>query len=251
MRNVKISKRLETVAECVDRGSKVADIGCDHAYTAIYMIEKGIATKVVAMDINKGPLQKANYNIDSYGYTQYIETRLSDGAAKLHAGEVDTILISGMGGRLTNKILSDSIDVIKKCDQLVLQPQSEIHLVRQYLRSIGFYIEYENMLIEDGKYYVIINARNEYILDNNIGSNSIIDNGENDNERLFYKYGKYLLETKNEILEQFLLKELRKNNDIINDLRKRKNLDGKLLERITELEEEHKLISEALKYYEV
>ena len=245
MKSIKISKRLETVAQCVNKGSKVADIGCDHAYTAIYMIEKEIATNVVAMDINKGPLDKAKTNIVDYGYTDCIETRLSDGASKLKVGEVDTILISGMGGRLTNKILSDSINVIKACSQLVLQPQSEIYLARQYLREIGFRIDYEDMLIEDGKHYVIISARNEYIdnnkaSDNNIGTSLVFD-----------KYGKYLLEKKNEILQQFLLKGLSKNNDIISGLRTRKELDGKVLDRINELEEECKLISEALDYYEI
>ena len=199
------------------------------------------------MDINKGPLQKADNNIKEYDCTKQIETRLSDGACELKVGEVDTILISGMGGRLTSKILKDSLDVVKECSQLVLQPQSEIYLVRQFLNEIGFKIEYEDMLIEDGKYYVIINAKNEYISDNIIyleKQDGIIK------KELFDKYGQYLLENKNDILHSFLLKELNKNNDITSELETKNNTDNRLNNRISELKKEKQLISEALKYYE-
>ena len=244
MSSIKISERLKKVAKCVNEGSKVADIGCDHAYTAIYLIKNGIASNVIAMDINKGPLQKAKKNIQEYDCLKQIETRLSDGAKKLEVGEVDTILISGMGGRLTSKILAESIDVVRKCSQLVLQPQSEIYLVRQFLETIGFNIVYEDMLIEDGKYYVVINAMN-------IGENvHNIDRNKKNSITVQENYGKYLLDNKNEILHGFLLKELAKNNDITFVLSKKTDNDYRLKNRISELEQEKELIREALEYYE-
>ncbi|MBE5934222.1 MAG: SAM-dependent methyltransferase [Lachnospiraceae bacterium] len=250
MNSIKISKRLEKVATCVKKGNRVADIGCDHAYTAIYMIKNNIADKVIAMDINKGPLQKATKNIKEYGCTTQIDTRLSDGAKKLEAGEVDTILISGMGGRLTNKILADSIDVVRQCSQLVLQPQSEIFLVRRFLKKIGFSIIQEDMLIDEGKYYVIINANNDYnsVLDNCDLDGSDIENIEQMN--VFDRYGRYLLEHKNSILHQFLTKELDKSNNIKNNLKLKSLEDDRIQTRINELDREIELISEALKYYE-
>lgn len=244
MSSVKISERLKKVAKCVNEGSKVADIGCDHAYTAIYLIKNSIATKVVAMDINKGPLQKAKKNIEEYDCLTQIETRLSDGAKKLEAGEVDTILISGMGGRLTSKILAESIDVVRECSQLVLQPQSEIYLVRQFLEKIGFSIIYEDMLIEDGKYYVIINAKNEYKEEYSSDIDEVLDIKVDD------RYGKYLLENKNDVLHEFLLKEMTKINDITVELSRKIGNDERLKNRIIELNKEKELISEALRYYE-
>ena len=264
MSNIKISERLKKVARCVNEGSKVADIGCDHAYIAIYLIKNNIATKVVAMDINKGPLQKAKKNIEEYGCLTQIDTRLSDGAKKLEVGEVDTILISGMGGRLISKILAESIDVVRECSQLVLQPQSEIYLVRKFLDKIGFSIIYEDMLIEDGKYYVIINAKNKLNLENldkdkdilelknalqNIDVN-IDELDKNSDITVDEKYGKYLLETKNDILHEFLLKEITKINDITVELSSKMGDDERLKNRINELNKEKELISEALRYYE-
>ena len=244
MSSIKISDRLEKVAKCVNKGNRVADIGCDHAYTAIYMIKNNIAKNVIAMDINKGPLHKADNNIKEYGCEKQIETRLSDGAKELQVGEVDTILISGMGGRLTKKILEESLDVIKSSSQLVLQPQSEIYIVRQFLHEIGFKIECEDMLIDDGKYYVIINAINEYT------KNKITDISRENNKELFDKYGQYLLENKNKILQSYLLKELNKTNDITTELEIKNNDYNRLTQRINELKREKQLISEALKYYE-
>lgn len=258
MSNIKISERLKKVARCVNKGSKVADIGCDHAYTAIYLIKNDIATKVIAMDINKGPLQKAKKNIEAYDCVTQIDTRLSDGAKKLEVGEVDTILISGMGGRLTCKILAESIDVVRKCSQLVLQPQSEIYLVRHFLEKIGFSIIYEDMLIEDGKYYVIINAKNESNLENDDVDKATleqkdvnIDDLDNNLEiTVNDKYGKYLLDSKNDILYEFLLKEITKINDITLELSNKNGNDERLQNRINELNKEKELVSEALKYYE-
>ena len=95
---MQLSHRLTTVAEFVTKGNKVADIGCDHAHTSIYLVEKGIAASSIAMDVNKGPLQRANENISRFGFEGRITTRLSDGAKELTPGEADTLLISGMGG---------------------------------------------------------------------------------------------------------------------------------------------------------
>lgn len=275
MNSLNISDRLKRVADCISKGNRVADIGCDHAYTAIYLIKKDIAKKVIALDINKGPLEKAKKNISLYGLDDYIETRLSDGGKELKDDEVDSILISGMGGRLTNKILSDSIDIVKNCKQLVLQPQSEIHLVREYIQEIGFSIIYEDMLIDDGKYYVIINAMNEYDVNklaqvsnandekvlNKVKENKedkkykeikeSIEDKDIHSEELFNKYGKYLLENKNEILYKFLIKKKNKIEHILSQLRSNSVNELNNKDRIAELDRDLELIREGIRYYEV
>jgi tRNA (adenine22-N1)-methyltransferase len=151
-----ISKRLETIASCVPAGSTVADIGTDHAYMPIYLIQNSIASHVIAMDVNKGPLKKAETNVEEAGVRQSIDLRLSDGLAGLKHGEADVITISGMGGKLIEKILTDGQDVIMDGQQFVLSPQSEIMHFRKFLEKRGFCTDNEKMVEEDGKYYVII-----------------------------------------------------------------------------------------------
>jgi len=83
---VQISKRLQEVARLVTKEKAVADVGCDHAYTSIYLVQQGIASKVIAMDVNRGPLERAKLNIEKYGMQQQIQTRLSDGIKELKPG---------------------------------------------------------------------------------------------------------------------------------------------------------------------
>lgn len=187
---MQLSKRLKTVADCVTPGNTVADIGCDHAYTSIYLIKNQIAPNVIAMDVNAGPLKRAAANIEKYGYGQRIQTRRSDGAKCLEAGEAETIIIGGMGGALTIKILSDSKAVIRTAKELVLQPQSEIGSVRRYLHRTGFILLEEDMIEEEGKYYVVMKA---------------VPGTEWYDKEIFYLYGKHLLEHRNPVLKQYLL----------------------------------------------
>lgn len=91
----------------VSPGCRLADVGTDHAYIPIYLMQNGVIPQAVAMDINQGPLLRATENIRRYGLTGRIETRLSDGLEKLQAGEADTILIAGMGGLLMVRILEN------------------------------------------------------------------------------------------------------------------------------------------------
>lgn len=188
-----LSKRLAASAAFVAKNSRVADVGCDHAYTSIYLIQNGIAKYCIAMDIKEGPLSKARENILHYRCGDKIETRLSDGLAKLSVGEADTILISGMGGLLIQKILAESPDVVKEVKELILQPQSDQEKVRRFLHQIGFAIVEETMLCEDGKYYVSIHAVNR------------CGNGlEHYGKKIDYLFGKPLLEQKDGCLLEYL-----------------------------------------------
>lgn len=151
--------RLQAVADMVTEGKRVADIGCDHGYVSIYLCKEKRCPKVIAMDVKKGPLERARVNIDRYGLADYIEIRLSDGTSALEKGEVDTLLLSGMGGRLTIKILEQGLKRLGQFSELILQPQSEIFLVRAFLRQQGIEIVDENMVLEDGKFYPMIKAQ--------------------------------------------------------------------------------------------
>lgn len=155
---MELSKRLQAVADMVTEGGRVADIGCDHGYTSIYLRKEKKCPKIIAMDVKKGPLERAKANIKKYNLSDYIEVRLSDGAEALRENEADTLLMSGMGGRLTINILERAFQNLGKSFELVLQPQSEIFLVRAFLRKEGIKIVDETMVLDQGKYYPVIKA---------------------------------------------------------------------------------------------
>ena len=130
---VKLSKRMERLADMVTGGGCLADVGTDHGYVPIYLCEKKRILSAVAMDVRRGPLERAEAHIREAGLEAYIETRLSDGLEGLRAGEAHTVLIAGMGGPLTVRILSDGQEKLEGAGELILQPQSEIAKVRRWL----------------------------------------------------------------------------------------------------------------------
>lgn len=139
-------------------GSRTADVGCDHGFVSIYLYENKIAPKVYAMDLREGPLQRAREHIEEKGFSDYIETRLSDGLEALAAGEAETLICAGMGGRLMAEILSKGHEKAAMMRELILQPQSELRYFRWFLRQSGFVIVKEDIIKEDGKFYPIIKA---------------------------------------------------------------------------------------------
>ena len=134
---VKISNRLMTAAALVTQGYTLADVGTDHGYIPIYLLQQKKIPAAIAMDINEGPLERAKEHIALYGLQAYIQTRLSDGVAALKPGEVEAVLIAGMGGGLVIHILKDGEKVCQSAKELILQPQSEIERVREFLREKG------------------------------------------------------------------------------------------------------------------
>lgn len=155
---MQISKRLAAVADMVTPGNALADVGTDHGYIPIYLAEKGRIPSAVAMDVNRGPLERAREHIRQYGLEGRIETRLSDGLDALAPGEADSILIAGMGGTLTVRILKRGADRILEDTELILQPQSDTPLVRHYLETEGYQIQQEEIILEEGKFYPMMRA---------------------------------------------------------------------------------------------
>ena len=134
---VKLSKRMKAVAAMVSQGNILCDVGTDHGYIPIALIQKNIIPKAIAMDINPGPLERAKEHIGFYELGEYIETRLSDGVAALREGEADSIVVAGMGGELVIHILTEGEAVCRKAKELILQPQSDIWKVRRFYGSIN------------------------------------------------------------------------------------------------------------------
>lgn len=236
---MQLSKRLHAVASLVTPGNKVADVGCDHAYTSIYLVEKEIANKVIAMDVNQGPIDRAKDNIEKYGYSNQIETRRSNGLEKLRENEADTILIAGMGGALTIQILEEKQELVEQVNELILQPQSEINKVRDKIQDLGFVIIRENMVKDDGKFYMMMKAIAK-------GMVSEPERYELTRKEHYY-YGRLLLEEKHTILKEFLLWELELCENILSTLRVEQTENTKARE--LEIEEKIALITCGLEYY--
>ena len=144
-------------ASLVPEGKRVADIGCDHGYVAIWLVKEKRCPIVIATDVNEGPLRRAERNIRDARLAEQIETRLGDGLSILDPGEADVVLIAGMGGMRICEILSAGLERIRDAT-LVLQPQSDIEEVRRHLHRLGFRIEKESICLEDGKYYFAMRA---------------------------------------------------------------------------------------------
>ena len=155
---MQLSQRLSSVASMVTAGNCLADVGTDHGYVPIYLYERQMIPRAIAMDVNKGPLERARLHIAEYGYHNAIETRLSDGLQALKAGEAESVVIAGMGGPLIIRILSAYPEVTASFKELILQPQSEISEVRVWLGEQGYEIIEEHMVFEDGKYYSMFKA---------------------------------------------------------------------------------------------
>ena len=189
---MKLSKRLQTIADFVKKGAVVADIGTDHAHIPIYLIKNNIISKAYACDINKGPLEKAKENINYYG-VKNIELRLSNGLEKLKSDEADTVIIAGMGGELIIDILEKGRRFFESKRKFILSPHTKIDEVRKFLLSNGFEITKEDMCIDEGKFYTVIEVK-------------YTENKEMYSETELL-YGKYLIENKHPVLLRFLKKE--------------------------------------------
>ncbi|MBE6008240.1 MAG: SAM-dependent methyltransferase [Lachnospiraceae bacterium] len=226
---MELSKRLKAIADMVEEKTS-ADIGTDHGYLPIYLIKEKGLERVIACDVNKGPLKKAEENISAYNVGEMIETRLGNGLEKVMPGEAECITISGMGGMLIISILKEGIETVKSASHLILQPQHDIPRVREYIMSIGFKIDKEDMLIDEGKYYTIISAvKGE-------------DTPYNEVELMF---GRKLIETKNVYLRQYLEHRAKKLETIALKIKEGGSEDN---DRLKDIYEEHRLCKEVAKW---
>ena len=229
---MQLSKRLQAVANLVTPGKRLADIGTDHGYVPIWLYEQGRIPSALAMDLREGPLQRAKEHIRMHGLDEKIKTRLSDGLEKLLPGEADSIVIAGMGGMLVVKILTQGQAVLDSVQELILQPQSDLDAVREYLHRTGFVIVQEEMVFEEGKYYPMMKAVH----------------GENtDDRKIWFLYGRLLLENRHPVLDSYLQKEYDSCCKLLEKLSK--TATEVASRRCEELLEKKHLIEEALAFY--
>jgi tRNA (adenine22-N1)-methyltransferase len=157
---MRLTPRLQAIANQIPAGSIVADIGSDHAYIPVYLLSNHLTTRVIASDSRPGPLQAACENLKLFNVDKMAELRLGDGLEVLNeADQVDVIVIAGMGGETTISILDKGRGRLKLETRLVLQPMTSIGLVRTWLVENGFIILEEDIAQEGENYYEIIVAQ--------------------------------------------------------------------------------------------
>ena len=228
---MELSTRLQAVADLVTAHYKLADIGTDHAYIPIYLTQQKKITEAVALDVNEGPLQRAEEHIRENGLEAEIETRLSNGISGITAGR-SPVCGHRRNGRRTCDPDPDRRSR-KWCESLrsvSLQPQSEIEKVRAFLLEKGYEFLEEDMVCEDGKYYPMMKVRPP-----------VADTAGEDTEvkcwdTVQLKYGKLLLEKQHPVLREYLEREIRIYQSILEGL-KAKDSD-RIRQRKEELEQE-------------
>lgn len=268
---MQLSLRLSAIADLVTEGNRLVDVGCDHGYLPVYLIQQKKIPSAIAMDVRKGPLSRAQEHIRQYGLEEYIQTRLSDGLEGLKAGEGDTLVIAGMGGPLMERILTDGRSVRNSFSELILQPQSDIPHFRRFIQSEGWEITEEKMVEEDGKFYpmmrVVPGENVHSSLKLNVDSfpkNTSVKAASSENLHadewaempenpaaytLEEAFGKYLLQEKNPVLFHYLQRESRIRSQILEQLETAPKAEA-VTARILEVKEEAQLIAAALAEYE-
>lgn len=156
---MELSKRLKRIAEHVDKCESVADIGTDHGYIPIYLVKEGICKKAIASDINKGPIEKAKVNVAFEGVSNKVKCLLGPGLNPLKLGEVNGVILAGMGGNLTRDILLADMDKVKKYDFIILQPAQNPEVLREFLYKNDYEIIDEDLIKDEGRFYELFKVK--------------------------------------------------------------------------------------------
>ncbi|NLY86419.1 MAG: SAM-dependent methyltransferase [Tissierellia bacterium] len=201
---MKLSNRLIAIANFVPKNSIVADIGTDHGYIPVYLVENNIAKKVIGTDISKGSLDKIIDYIKTLNLEHIIDARLGDGLEVIKPYEVDTVIIAGMGGLLIRDILEKNKEVTDSIANFILQPMVAAKELRQYLVDNNFEIIEEELVKEDGKYYEIIFAKK---------GKSYIE------KEIYYEISPLLIKKKHPLLREFIQFRLRELENIIEEIK--------------------------------
>ena len=213
MKNIDLSNRLNLIEEKVDKCDTVFDVGTDHAYIPIKLIQNEKCKKVIASDVKEGPILRAQSNIKRYALEERIETRIGNGLENLMKDEIDTIIVAGMGGILISEILERDIEKAQNACKFILQPMNCSHVLRKWLFDNGFEIFGEDIAKDDNKYYNIFETKY---------TGNVLKV-----EDIFYHFGQKLFENSSSLINEYLdykenkissiLRKIEKDSDILSD----------------------------------
>lgn len=201
---VKLNSRLMAIANFVEKKRSIIDVGCDHALLSIYLVQNLEPKKVIASDIKEGPLVHARENIHKYQAINSIKVKLGAGIETIEE-DIDTIIISGMGGLNMIGILKYYPEKYRNVDTIILSPNSDTDKVRREICKLGFYIEKESLVKDNNIIYPIILFRK----------------GKQKYHYQDYLFGPYLIRNKDSLLIEHLLKEKEKKEKLLKALPKK------------------------------
>lgn len=191
--NLNLSPRLKMIADMVPEGGKVADIGTDHGYVPIYLVQKGICPGAIASDVRIGPLERAKSNIEKYGMQDRIALSIFNGIDDEKMAGCSTIIIAGMGGELIREIVKNSTLTKKEEIILILQPMTGDEELREFLYSAGYSILEEHLCQEEDKLYLAM---------------KVIPRKAKVVPEVFWYVGKELLEKEDPLLGSYIDKKI-------------------------------------------
>jgi len=191
-----LSKRLKVLTSFINKNDKVADVGCDHGYLAIYLKENKICEDIICSDINKNALSSSINNIKKANLD--IKTYLSDGLKNIDLTNINTLVIAGMGANTIIKILD--VNKLNNINKIIIQSNNDWNLLRRYLNNIGYYLEEEINIKDRNKWYTCM----KYIKSNKKINDEIVEYGYLNNK----EYIDYLIDHYTNILKRIPL-----NND--------------------------------------
>ena len=200
---MKINDRLKTIGDLVSANSFCLDVGCDHAFLCIYLVKKNMNIKAIASDVLEGPLKHARENIKREGLEDKIEVRLGDGL-DTYSDEVDTVIISGMGGRNMIGIFKKNLQVLKKIKTIIVSPNNYQEDVKRFLVKNGFVIDDEVMVKEKKFIYQIIK----------------LTRGKKRYSKREYFFGPKYLEKKDKLFKEYFERELKSREILLGVLTK-------------------------------
>ncbi|AXU49702.1 tRNA (adenine(22)-N(1))-methyltransferase [Clostridioides difficile] len=224
---MKLTDRLLKIASLVSDGKKIADIGTDHGYIPVYLLKEGKVPFAVLADVNKGPLDNAHKEVIQNNLLDKVDLRLGSGIEILEIGEVEEVIIAGMGGILISELLEAKKEVAHNVEKLILQPMQAQEELRYYLLNNGYEILEEVLVREDFRIYEIIVAKYT-------GKNTIIE------DEIYYEVGIKLLENKNSLFNDFIEKKIKTYSSIVN------KLEGKNGEAIDKKRKESEVVIKKL-----
>lgn len=224
---MKLTDRLLKIASLVTEGKKVADIGTDHGYIPVYLLNNKKVSFAVLADVNRGPLENAKKEVRHNNLLDKVDLRLGSGIEVLEKGEVDEIIIAGMGGILISELLEAKTEVAHSADKLILQPMQAQKELRKYLLNNGYEILDEVLVKEDFRIYEVIIAKYT-------GKNIEVK------DEIYYEIGTKLIENKDELLNEFIDKKIYMYNSILN------KIEGKSGEEIEKKIQESKMAIDKL-----
>lgn len=227
---MELSKRLMKIASYVNYCEAIADIGTDHGYIPIYLVKNNKCNSAIASDINKGPIEKASTNIRFEGLSEKIKCLLGGGLKPLKVGEVNGVIIAGMGGNLIRDIILEDIEKVKLYDFLILQPAQNPEVLREFLYNNNFEILNEDLILDDGKFYELFKVKyNENAKKINI------------KDEISYEISSILLESNNSLVNDYIKSKIKKYENIISYIKDDTSLAKKkkdiLNEKIDKLKE--------------